>query len=125
MNNFPDKLLLEDVGTKNGTQVFKLLADFAFISKKHGRIVARKGFESTGISSPRIIWPLVGPTSRAFKISLIHDVLFSKNSEYNLTRKESNDVMMEGMIALGIPWWERQAIDKALRMFSWMFWKKA
>jgi hypothetical protein len=126
MNNksFPAPLLLKDLGTVNGTQVFELLEDFRFISKVHGELVARKGFQTNGISSPRWIWPLIGPTSKAFKISVIHDMLFAKDCVYNLTRKEADRVMLEGCEALGLPWWERQAIHKALVLFSWFCWRK-
>lgn len=124
MKAFPSPLLLEDVGTKNGTQVFKLKAAFVYISKKWGELKVPEDFETDGVSAPRIIWPLIGPTSAAFKISIFHDYMFSKTCVYNLTRKEADQLMMEGMIVLGVPWLERQAIYKALRLFSWMFWKK-
>ena len=124
-NKFPLPLLLEDVGTVNGTQVFELLSDFIFISDIHGELKAKKGFKSSGISTPRIIWPLIGPTSGAFRISLIHDMLFAQDCPYNLTRKQADDIMLEGCEVLGLSFIERHAIHKALRLFSWMFWKKS
>ena len=122
---FPAPLILENLGTVGGTQAFRLVEDFVYISKRWGKLVCPAGFVTTGISSPRITWAICGPTGAAFKISVFHDYLFSKSCVYNLTRKESDDLMNEGMIALGVPWLERQAIHKALRLFSWMFWKKA
>ena len=124
MNPFPDPLLLEDVETRNGTQVFKLTAPFTYISKKHGKLTVPTGFETDGVSSPRIIWPLIGPTSKAFKISIFHDYVFSKVCKYNFTRKEADDLMLEGMIDLEVPLIERRIVYRALRLFSWMFWKK-
>lgn len=125
MGKFPLPLLLEDIGTKNGTQIFRLLEDFVYLSDKQGELVCPKGFESTGISTPRIIWPLIGPTSGAFKISIFHDYIFSKDCLYNFNRQEADYIMLEGMMALNVPWVEREVIHKALRMFSWMFWKKS
>lgn len=124
INKFPNKLVLEDIGAINGTQIFKVVEDFKFISDKFGELVCPSGFLTDGVSTPRILWALIGPTSRAFKIAVIHDYLFSINCKYKLTRSEADSVMLEGCKYLGLPWWECQSIHKALMLFSWTCWKK-
>lgn len=126
MNCFPDELLLRDLGTVGGTQVFELLADFRYFSKKYGEIVVPKGTKTNGISSPRFIWPYIGPTSDAFKISVVHDYLFSRTCKYqNITNKQADEIMLEGMKELGIRFVKRQMIYRSLQAFSWTCWRKA
>lgn len=123
-DKFPVSLILEDVGTKNETQVFRLVKDFVYMSEKFGRLVCKKGFETNGISTPRWCWPLIGPTSEAFKISIFHDLMYSKDCPYAFTRADADYIMLEGMVALGVGFLERQAIYRALRMWGWLAWKK-
>jgi len=124
-DKFPLSLILEDLGTKNGTQVFRLTKDFVYMSDKFGKLVCKAGFETNGISSPRWTWPLIGPTSNAFKISIFHDLMYSKNCPYDLNRADADYLMLEGMVALGVGFFERRAIYRVLRMWGWVAWKKS
>ena len=124
MNPFPLPLIIEDVGTKNGTQVFKLKEPFRYVSFKYGDIVVPAGFESTGASIPRVFWSIMSPVGSYFYSSLFHDLGYSKSCPYKMNRKEVDDMFLECMKVQKVSFITRTTIYTAVRTFGWKFYKK-
>lgn len=116
MNCFPDKLLLEDAGLRNGSRVFRLERRFSYFSS-FGLIEVPVGAETDGASIPRAFWSIFDPFGEYFGAAVIHDFLYSPhNAEYD--RWESDQIFLEAMFNIGMPWWRREPIYRAVRIFG-------
>jgi hypothetical protein len=118
-NPFPRPLCLIDSGMIEGTRVFTLEKDFLYKT-----FAVPAGFQTNGISSPKWTWPLVGPVSDAFPAAVFHDYFYSKGCQYDFTRKEADDLFLVMMKELGLGFFQRQAIYRAVRLFGWTCFKK-
>jgi hypothetical protein len=116
MNYFPDKLRLEDAGLRRGSRVFRLETVFRYVSS-FGMISVPAGSETDGASVPRVFWNLFDPFGDYFGAAVIHDFLYSPaNDEFS--RAESDLIFKEAMYNLGIPWYRREVIYQAVRLFG-------
>lgn len=114
MEYFPDKIDLEDAGMRGGSRLFLLMARFRYLSS-YGMIEAPAGMISDGASIPRIFWNILDPFGDYFGPALIHDYLYSPaNTEF--TRREADDILKEAMFNIGIPWYRRETIYRAVRL---------
>jgi len=120
-DKFPDELILKDGGMNNGKRIYILEHYFRFISSK-GVIKAPKGFSSDLGSVPRLFQNIISKDGLALKIFIIHDFLYSDLNK-NYTRLESDQILMEGMIILGVNWFTRQAIYRSVRLMGWKFYR--
>lgn len=116
-NKFPDKVFLEDIGMKGDTRLFILTQRFRFYSD-HGYVEVPKGTVTDGASIPRVFWSVLSPFGEYFKAALPHDFLYTdKNKKF--TRKEADDILLEGMEVLGVHPAKRFLIYRAVRWFGW------
>lgn len=116
-DKYPDKILLEDVGMSGDSRLFRTLKEFRFFSK-HGLIVVPKGTVTDGASIPRVFWSILSPFGEYFKAALPHDHLYSPDNK-TFTRKQADEILLEGMIVLGVNPVKRFAIYRAVRWFGW------
>jgi hypothetical protein len=116
-DKFPDRIRLEDVGMRGDSRLFRLLNDFRFRSK-HGEILVPKGTVTDGASIPRAFWSILSPFGEYFAAALPHDYLYSPDNKV-FTRKQADDILLEGMVVLGVNRAKRFAIYRAVRWFGW------
>lgn len=121
---FPKKLEAKFIGNHQ----WKLIRSFIYISKLGGKIEAPIDFVSDGASIPRFAWIIVGsPWSGVFPYAaVIHDFLYSKlgkldNKTY--TRYQCDKIFLEAMRVLGVSWWKRRIMYRAVRMWGWIPWR--
>lgn len=116
MNCFPDTLRLEDAGMRGTSRVFSLLRRFRYVSS-FGIIEVPAGAETDGASVPKVFWNIFDPFGDYFGAAVIHDFLYSRlNTEFS--RYESDIIFKEAMYNIGIPWYRREMIYRAVRMFG-------
>jgi hypothetical protein len=92
-----------------------------------GWITVPTGFHSDGLSIPQFAWSVVGPsTGCAFVAGLLHDFLYSKASDvyFKVDRKTADELFLEAMYHLGVPWHKRHAMHAAVRLAGWKSFKK-
>jgi hypothetical protein len=80
------------------------------------RVIVPKGFVTDFASIPRPLWALVGGPAdgRYRKIAVIHDYLY--RTKGLATRKQADDVLLEGMKFSGCSWWQRTIIYSGVRV---------
>lgn len=116
MKVFPDTLRLEDAGLRCGSRVFRLEAPFRYFSA-FGLIEVPAGTETDGASVPRAFWPIFDPFGEYFGAAVIHDFLYSPaNREFS--RGEADEIFKEAMYNVGVPWYRREVIYRAVRLFG-------
>jgi hypothetical protein len=118
MKAFPDTIQLEDVGMSGESRIFRTLTKFRFFSEKHGLIEVPAGTLTDGASIPRAFWNILSPFGLYFNAALPHDFLYSpKNKKFN--RKAADEILLEGMVVLGVNPFRRFLIYRAVRAFGW------
>jgi len=87
------------------------------------------GFKTDFASIPGVAWSIIGhPTGRYGKAAVIHDWLYSENAgeqgdDYEpRTRRRCDQIFLEGMVVLGVPWWRRTLMYSAVRVGGWTAW---
>ncbi len=82
-------------------------------------IVVPVGFFTDFASIPRIgiIYAMLGDT--AHEPAVIHDFCYYLGA---LTRRTSDDVLLEAMGVIGLPWWRRWPIYLGVRAGGWYAW---
>lgn len=106
-----------------GDGQWELIAPFIYHSKIGGTIEIPIGFWTDGASIPKIFRPIIGsPWSNKYpEAALPHDYLYFVKI---FTRKKSDKIFREAMKILGVPWWKRGIMYRAVRMFAWLCWRK-
>lgn len=106
---FPLELDLRWVGPRQGV----FASPFVYLSSTHGRFEIEKGFDTDFASIPRGLWNLFPPDGPYAPAAFIHDWLYW----YQVVPREVADaVFLEGMQALGIGWFTRSTIYRAVRL---------
>lgn len=116
---FPDRICLEDAGIIKGSRVFKTEKPFRFLSSM-GLIIVPAGFYTDGASIPKPFHNILGPFGSYFPSALVHDYNYSSFNTV-FTREESDELFLEGMDILKVPFLTRYSIYYAVRLFGWMF----
>jgi hypothetical protein len=125
MNHFPDALIFREAYYKNGSMVVRIVERFRYFSS-YGDIIVPKNFYSDGASIPRIFWSILSPFGSYYRAALIHDFLYSKDSEkhYPYDRKTADLIFKEAMYNLSIGWVKRETIYRAVRLGGWASFRK-
>ena len=77
------------------------------------------GFYTDFASIPRLLWTLLPRWGKYGNAAVIHDYLYWDQSR---TRKESDEILLEGMVVLGVGYIKRYAIYWAVRLAGWWAW---
>ena len=112
--SFPLPPRVEWVGPRRG--IFR--APFAFISPSLGRIEIEEGFDTDYASVPRGLWNLYPPDGAYSPAAWIHDWLYwhQRLNGLPVKREEADAVFLEAMEALGIGWFTRRILHRAVRV---------
>jgi hypothetical protein len=89
--------------------------------KSTDRIVVPAGTIWDGGSVPKIFWNIVSPWGRASKAYLLHDHLYATQERSRLV---SDAILMEAMEVLGVNFFQRTLIHRAVRIGGWWAWRK-
>jgi hypothetical protein len=125
-DSFPDRIQLDEGHVTFGVRWFVTLAPFRQISS-HGVITVPRHFLTDGASIPRAFWSIAGPFGKYFGAALVHDYLYSKDAAKaypHITRKIADEIFLEGMFNLGVPWYQRNPMHRAVRMFGGRSYRK-
>ena len=71
-------------------------------------------------SIPRTLWAVFPRWGKYGNAAVIHDWMYWDQSR---SRKEADDIFLEGMEVLEVPKWKRRGIYSAVRMFGGIAWK--
>lgn len=123
MKPFPDRLILEDAGTRNGSRLFSLVQQFRYRSS-YGTITVPAGFITDGASIPRCFWNILAPFGEYFEAAIIHDFLYTEANR-RFTRSQVDLIFKEAMFNVGIGWFTRGLIYRAVRLGGWRFYQGA
>ena len=118
MSSFTDPLVVIKVGER----LWKTYREFSYYLKEPDgeKITVPAGFLTDFASVPRPLWVILPPDGLYTQSAVLHDFLYATQI---LTRKESDDIFLDGMKILGVPFLVRQTIYRAVRMFGWIPWR--
>jgi len=95
--------------------------DFRYQSDLAGLLTVPVGFYTDFASVPRlgIVYALLG--DRAHQPAVVHDWLYYAGIT---TRNMADDVLMEAMNVLQLPWWQKYPIYWGVRVGGWGAWEE-
>lgn len=103
-------------------RLWKTLDSFTYVASGNQRIQVPEGFKTDGASIPRIFWTIVGhPMSRYAQAAVVHDYLYHIRQ---FTRARSDEVFLEAMEDLKVPFYKRYPMWLYVRSFGWVPWNK-
>ena len=82
-------------------------------------ITVHEGFTTDFTSVPRLFWFFIPGWGKYGNAAVIHDWLYW---EQKRTRKEADDILLEGMNVLDVSTWQKVTIYNAVRYFGWFAW---
>ena len=100
-----------------------ILNDFAYEIGEEGSgnvINVPIGTYTDFASIPRTLWAVFPRWGKYGNAAVIHDWMYWDQSR---SRKEADDIFLEGMEVLEVPTWKRRAIYSAVRTFGGIAWK--
>lgn len=116
--------------------LWALLEDYIITIGTSIRIECPKDMHTDGTSAPWWIWWLIGPPMELpqMKASVAHDGCYTGELVWyvkdaygewvikNYNREDADKLHRELMANQGISWWKRNAMYRALRVFSGKYW---
>lgn len=113
MSPFKTPLLLEygDGRQWRLTQGFRYDTDLLAC----GAVYVPACFETDFASVPRFFWRIFPPTGPYGKAAVIHDFLYRGSG---VARGLADKIFLEAMEELGVGWWTRHTIYRAVRLFG-------
>lgn len=122
MSRFTSDLNVKMLGDK--AQLLQSL-DFFFVEKDRiSYITVPKGFKTDFASTPRILYPFFPPIGRYTNASVVHDYLYSIESDYlKIKRSLADKYFLQAMEIAGVSP-KRYLMYWAVRIFGGLKWKK-
>jgi len=122
MSEFTKPVILKMLPERN----FEVYESFEFHVGEYPSLVVVRvhaGFVTDLASIPRPFWAIMPPHGEYAKAAIVHDYIYRTPFE-NFTRREADDIFLEGMEVLGVAKWRRNVIYYAVRAFGWLAFKK-
>ena len=105
-------------------QLWRLTQPLLFELPK-GVITVPTGFITDGCSCPNILAPLACPmTGPQAEAAVLHDWLYSRDSEPELSRAQADQLFKYAMIDNGTKYWKAALIYRGVRFCGMRSWKK-
>lgn len=103
---------------------WRVETEFTFFSDKYEPVTVPVGYQTDLASVPRYLWSIFPPFGRYSQAAVTHDFIYQmrKDLTYQGTersRKECDEIFLEAMKTLKVPWWKRQLMYRAVRSFGW------
>lgn len=111
-------------------RLWKLLEHFAWfdetVEPEGWSIEVPAGFVTDFASIPRIFWNILPPAGLYAKAALIHDWLYYQGcvGDVSVSREYADTVFLHAMEELGVSWFRRQVMYRAVRVFAGSLWAK-
>lgn len=107
-----------------GDDLWKVFTPFTFYSDKYAPVDIPEGFETDLASVPRYLWILFPPFGAYSQAAVTHDFIYKMRKDLTYqgplrSREECDNIFLEAMTLLRVPWWKRQLMFRAVRMFGW------
>ncbi|WP_180981035.1 DUF1353 domain-containing protein [Pseudovibrio exalbescens] len=112
---------------KNGAGMYQLLCAFSYhLGSKRGTRYVRvpMGFTTDLASVPRLFRWLISPGGLHAKAAVVHDylyergVIFGPDGEEKPSRRQADDIFLEAMEVLQVPYVRRHVMYAAVRVFG-------
>lgn len=119
MSSFTKPLILEYIPKEN---IWRTTREFTYFIGEEGSdnfITVPEGFRTDLASVP---WPAVMfiPVNGKYnQAAVLHDYGYYSQTR---SRKEVDDIFLESMAILGVPFWKRQIMYRAVRLGGWLPW---
>ncbi len=100
-----------------------ILSEFGYEVGEEGsgdHISVPIGTHTDFASIPRSLWAVFPRWGKYGNAAVIHDWMYWNQSR---SRKEADDIFLEGMEVLEVPTWKRKAIYRAVRWFGGFAWR--
>lgn len=123
-----DTAPFKDDNADNDTE-YRLRSPFHYSTLNGIGITVPQGYETDGMSAPQISWSLIGlpPDGYYRDAGIVHDYLYSLNGKLlngiTYDRKGCDDILLEILTRLDVPWLKRKAAYLAVRLFGATHWK--
>lgn len=81
------------------------------------------GYLTDGASVPRLFWSLIPPWGIYGQAAVVHDIvceylsITKDGTPFRVSRKVCDDILLQAMEVIGVPWLTRQAIHKAVALY--------
>lgn len=81
------------------------------------------GYLTDGASVPRVCWSLIPPWGSYGQAAVVHDIVCEYLSitvdgqPVKVTREQCDEILLEAMVVLGVPAFQRQAIYQAVSAY--------
>ena len=116
MSSFTKPLVLEfDPNNKEG-RYWKTTRRFTYYVGKEDsgdKVMVPKGFNTDLASVPPIARMLIPKSGKYNQAAVVHDYLYHTMER---PRKEADKIFLEAMKVLGVPFWKRHVMHKAVRL---------
>ncbi|EFF0758050.1 DUF1353 domain-containing protein [Escherichia coli] len=89
--------------------------DFYLSDDNSDVIEVPAGFITDLATVPRVFWVILPPDGRYAKAAIIHDYMYDNALR---TRREADQIFLDGMKVLGVPCWKRMIMYGAVRLFG-------
>lgn len=108
----------------------RLLEDYP-VETSIGVVIIPAGFETDFASVPQLFWSIVPPMGKYFIAAVLHDYFYREPGSRTdvvaicdrvITREFADYIFLEEMVDLGVSWWKRKIMYKAVRMFGGSSW---
>ena len=123
MSSFTSPLVVKHLNGKN----WEVVRAFTYhIGDRYAteKITVPVGFLTDFASIPKSVWSLIGhPTGRYGKAAVVHDYVY-RTSCLKYTRKQADQIFLEGMKVLEVGYLKRYSIYWAVRSFGWTSFKR-
>lgn len=90
---------------------------------KQGWVCVPEGYLTDGASVPRLFWSLIPPWGKYGQAAIVHDIvceylsITKDGAPLRVTRAQCDDILLQAMEVLEVPWLTRHAIHKAVMMY--------
>lgn len=116
-----------DASAALGADHWRILHDFHFYlgekDDKQGWVSVPAGYLTDGASVPRLFWSLIPPWGKYGQAAIVHDIvceylsITKAGKPFSVTRAQCDDILLQAMEVLEVPWLTRHAIHKAVMMY--------
>ena len=122
---FPDEIRVRFSRFANGVRLFIMEHYFRVVTSK-GLFIIPTGFETDMASIPVPFHSILSPLGEYAPAAIFHDWAYSRasNGHFPADRKMADDVFLELMYNLGVPWYTRHVIYLAVRAGGWKSYKR-
>ena len=119
MSRFTEPLV---VTPRPDGRTWVVLSDFGYEVGQPGSgdvITVNIGFHTDFASIPRLLWAFLPRWGKYGNAAVIHDYLYWEQPR---SRKETDDILLQGMVVLEVGAISRYAIYSAVRLGGWWAW---